>query len=152
MSIALREEARKNELCDSWYKKWKDELTFEELLDKFVNGQAFCAEHNFPSLDFIRRNFTLEQLHKANIYLDEEVEIEGTNGKYVFLGHCTGHIAFHGFTAASVYLRHTSDLLIHIRDNSRVFITLFDQCNCETGDDLTARLRVYERRKKYMKY
>ena len=66
LSVMLREMARsqKTPLCDEWYGKWQDNTDVDELLDKFVSGFDFCVENDYPPLDFIRDNFTKEDLHR----------------------------------------------------------------------------------------
>lgn len=147
LNIALREMARAQGLCDEWYGKWKDEDTLETLFDRYVKGFDFAAEHGYPPLDFARKYFTLDMLHKHNIYLDEEVDVEGAHGYYVFLGKCTGRITFDGFYAAIVYVCHDSNVDVMAANGAKVFVTYHDRSRGRTESDAWSKIKVYDRKK-----
>ena len=148
LNIALREMARSQGLCDKWYNEWSDDSTIDECLDRFVRGFDFVQEKDYPPLDFIRKNFDKELLHKHNIYLDEEVKIDfAKSGYYIFLGNCTGSIEASGFCAVTIYLRHTSKINVISKSAARVFVTFYDQSECTCISDGIGKIRQYDRRK-----
>lgn len=149
LSIALRELAcsQPTPLCAEWTKAWKDDSSIDELLDKYVRGFDFCVKNDYPSLDFCRKHFKKEDLHRHHIYLDEEVNIdEAWNGTYIFLGQCTGRISFDGYAAGMVYLRHSSRVDVASEDLARVFVTMYDDSDCEVQQTYGSRVQLYDRR------
>lgn len=149
LNIALREMARKSGLCDKWYEEWKDDDSIDVCLDRAIRGFDFCVKCDYPPLDFIRENFRKEDLHRHNIYLDEEVDISGAgSGYYVFLGNCTGSIEAHGFSVVSCYLRHDSRVDVTSLGSARLFVSYYDNSSGNTFRDEWGRIRTYDRRKK----
>ena len=149
LSIVLREMARtqRKPLCDEWYGEWKDNCGVDILLNKYVRGIDFCIENDYPSLDFIRRNFKKEDLHRHHIYLDEEVSLnESESGYYVFLGHCTGTAWFTGFVAVTIYMRHDSNIWIDAFDGARVMTMLYDKSKSKSRADRYSRVQTLDRR------
>ena len=153
LSVVLRELAcsQATPLCGEWTEAWKDDSNLDELLDKFVEGQDFCIKNNYPTLEFSRKHFTDKRdvLHKHHIYFDEEVKVEDAeSGTYIFVGACTGTITFKGFAVGTVYLRHTSNIKVCSYDNAKVFVSKYDDSECETDKDPFAFCRVFNRRNK----
>lgn len=150
LSIALREMARVQgkPLCDEWYGMWSDDTDIDGLLDRFVRGFDFCVDNDYPPLDFCRRNFKTEDLHRRKIYLDEEVNItEAENGYYIFLGDCKGRVIIDGFLAVTVYLRHTSVVDVVARNGARVFVTYYDSCSGTVTSDEYSKVKRYLKNK-----
>jgi len=148
LSIALREMARvqPNKLCDKWYESWKDDTDIDTLLNKFIRGFDFCQDNDYPPLEFIRNHFNKSDLHRHNIYVDEEVRIEeATSGHYVFLGKCRAYISFSGFTAATIYCRHESEVDVHSSGSPVVFVTYYDHSKGECVSDGMRKIRRYDR-------
>lgn len=147
LNIALREMARAQGLCDEWYGAWSDDSTIDECLDRYVKGFDFAREHDYPPLDFIRKHFNKESLHRNGIYLDEEVDVEGRHGYYIFLGDCKGRITFDGFYAATVYVCHDSEVDVMAANGAKVFVTYHDKSRGRTESDAWSKIKVYDRKK-----
>ena len=153
LSVVLRELAcnQSTPLCEQWTKEWKDDSDIDTLLDKFIRGQDFCVENDYPTLEFCRKHFAnrLEDLHRHNIYLDEKVAIDHAySGFYVFLGDCTGYISADGFCAATIYLRHNSNIRVTSVGAARVFLHYFDNSDGTTCLVSGGKIRKYYKRKK----
>ncbi len=152
LSIVLRELAcsQKTPLCAEWTEAWKDNSSLDELLEKYVRGFDFCVKNDYPTLEFSRKEFTEKRdvLHKHHIFLDEEVNIEAESGTYIFVGDCSGTITFKNFTVGTVYLRHNTKLTVKADDFAKVFVTMYDNSQCETEKDMYAFCRVFNRRRK----
>lgn len=148
LNITLREMARSCGLCDEWYGQWKDDSTIDECLERYIKGFDFAVKNNWPSLEFSRKNFRKEDLHRHNIYLDDEVDItDGGNGYYVLVGRCTGHIDFKGFKAATVYVRHDSRVTIRASEGARIMVRCYESCNVDCQSDNVSKVVVIDRRK-----
>ena len=139
--------ARGLRLCDKWYGEWSDDSTIDECLERYVKGFDFCVKNDWPPLDFIRRNFRREDLHRHHIYLDEEVRIDGGNGYYIFLGDCKGEINFFGLYAATVYVMHGSNILVRGGEGAKVFVSLYGG-DVMCIDDGWAKVKLYYRNRK----
>ena len=150
LSVCLREMARsqKTPLCDEWYKEWNDETDIDELLDKYVRGFDFIVKNDFPPLDFGRKMFNKEDLHKHNIFLDENVDIKAGNGCYIFLGDCTGRIIAEDTKAVVVYLRHNSKVDVKSTYGSRVSVFYYDSSSGKAEEGVLGHIKTYDRRKK----
>jgi len=148
LSFTLRDMGRSMGMCDKFYNKWVDGISLDAMLDMYAKGFDFCCQKDFPPLDFIRRNFDREDLHRHNIFIDEEVHLKGGNGSYFFLGKCSGDVEFGDFCISDVYLRHTSSLVVHSSSFARVFITLYEDSDCRAIAEDKFNLHIYDRRKK----
>ena len=146
LNVVLREMARGQGLCDSWYSKWSDDDTIDECLDRFVRGFDFCVEHDYPNLDFILRNFRKEDLHRHNIFVDEDIDLGFDGSGYIIcLGDCRGHIELTGLVAVTVYLRHTSSVEVTASEGARVFITRYNESECYCIGNELSTVKVYDR-------
>ena len=151
LSIALREMARvqRTPLCDEWYGEWNDDTPVDVLLDKFVRGQDFCIENDYPPLEFVRKHFHVSDLHRHHIYIDEEVDIrDAESGTWIFLGNCMGKISFSGYSVGTVYVRHGSQVNVSATGSSRVFVSMYEDGYAECSKSGFARFRRYDRRDK----
>ena len=129
LSIVLRELAcsQPTPLCEKWTEEWKDDADIDELLDKFIRGFDFCVKNDYPPLDFCRRNFKKEDLHRHNIFIDEEVQVaDAENGYYVFLGECRGTVWVNGLKAVTIFVRHGSRIDVCAYDGARVQVRYYD--------------------------
>lgn len=152
LNIALREMARANGLCNEWYEAWGDDDSIDLCLERYIRGFDFVQENDYPPLDFIRKNFDIEYLHRHNIYLDEEVSIEADrSGYYVFLGECKGSLTVDGFVAVTVYVRHTANVSVGAFNGSKVFVSYYDKSEGECGHDGWSKCRRYDRREEKQK-
>ena len=148
LNIALREMARNAGLCDEWFGNWKDEDTIDMCLDRFIRGFDFVVKNDYPNLEFIRKNFNVNDLHRHNIYLDEGVIIDDAqNGYYVFLGDCKATLVADGFKAVTVYCRHDSEVNVRAMGGARVFVTYYDQSSGVCKSDEWSHVRRYDRQK-----
>ena len=143
LNIALREMARSNGLCDKWFESWKDDDTIDECLDRYVRGFDFAVKNDYPPIDFIRRNFRKDDLHRHNIYVDEKVDMTIGNGIYIFLGHCTGNVKVEDLVAATLYLRHECDLSVSSVDGAITYVSCYDDSHAMTECDKYSTIKVY---------
>jgi len=144
LSISLREIARsqKTPLCDEWYNNWKDDTSIDELLEKYIKGFDFAVKNDYPSLEFSRKVFDKADLHRHNIFLDENVNVENaSNGYYVFLGNSSGKIIIDGFKAVTVYVRHDSSIDVRAFNGAMVTVFYYDKSTGNTVNDEFSRIK-----------
>lgn len=149
LSNVLREIGRAQGMCNEYYEKWFEDTDMEQMLDMFKSGQDFCIEHDYPSLEFIRKNFDRGVLASHGIYVDEKLDLDITqSGIYIFLGKCNGRVHFREWCAADVYLRHDSDIEIESSDMAKVYINLYENSNIRGRLVNGYSARLYDHRKK----
>jgi len=151
LSVVLRELAcgQATPLCKEWTEAWSDDTDIDELLDKYVRGFDFAVKNDFPPLDFCRRNFDKDDLHRHHIYIDEEVDLEAVeSGYYVFLGTCKGRLVVKDLKAVTVYVRHDSRIDVSAFDGAKVFVTYYDHSSGGCVSDGWSKIKRYNRTKK----
>ena len=133
----LRNEARKLGLCDKWFNEWHEEnYSFQQLIDKFIDGLDFCFVFNFPNTEFIKKYFPKELLRKNSILVDDRWSL--LNPKYaVLLGNSESNIRYNGWTVGSVHLKGISTARILVKDNCHLIINVYDDAGvhiiCESN-------------------
>lgn len=146
LSETLKQQAIGLGLCKPWTEAWGD-CDQQELIDKYVKGIDFCIEHQYPSNDFIKANFERDLLNTNLIFVDEYVDMDmAPSGIYILNGECSGSIRFAPWTAATVYVRHTSNVRIIADDFAKVFVRLYDEAEAVVESDESAVVKVYDRR------
>ena len=146
LNIVLREMAREKGLCDDWYGQWGDDSSIDECLDRYVRGFDFAVKNDYPSLEFCRANFDREDLHRHNIYIDEDIDLLVHNGYYVLLGACRASVIAEGPVAVTVYCRHDSDVEVVASGGARVFVTCYDASHGRCGSvDEISKVKIYNR-------
>lgn len=148
LSQTLKKEAIDRGLCSEWASKWSDSLSQQELIDRYVSGIDFIIQQGeWPTNDFIKTNFDRDLLHKNLIYVDEHIDLkEAPNGVYILNGECSGTLWFNSWAAATVYVRHNSNVTIIADDFSKVFVHVYDEANAEVVELDEAVVKVYDRR------
>lgn len=150
LNSELRQSAVEAGLCDKWQSMWNHTFDKDELIDMFKKGQDFCIINDYPSKEYIRGNFTTIELARNGIYVDENISLGEDrslgNGTYVLLGSCTGTLRFGKWTAATVYLRHDSNVRVEAGAFARISVRLYDNADAETTPDEDARIRIFDRR------
>lgn len=145
-SKLLRALARKNGLCDKWFSEWSDEENDQRLIDKYIKGQDFCIEHNYPPLPMIRSVFSPEILHKNHIYTDGEAYERNPKRYVIALGDSLLNLRFDGFSVATVYARHSSTVSISVYERAIIDVRLFDNAKVEIKHlDARAKLNIFVR-------
>lgn len=148
ISDILKQEAVNLGLCKPWTEAWADNSDQQTLIDKYKKGIDFCIEHQYPSSDFIKANFDRGLLNANLIFVDEYVDMDmAPSGIYILNGECTGRIRFAPWVAATIYVRHSSEITIVAEDFAKVFVRLYDEADVEVDSDESAVVKVYDRRK-----
>ena len=146
LSETLKQQAVDLGLCRPWTEAWGD-CDRQELIDKYKKGIDFCIDKQFPSNEFIKANFDRALLNANLIFVDEHIRLDDApSGIYILNGECSGSIRFAPWTAATVYVRHTSNVRIIAGDFAKVFVRLYDEAEVETEAEESAVVRVYDRK------
>lgn len=146
LSETLKQQAVDLGLYRPWTEAWGD-CDQQELIDKYKKGIDFCIDKQYPSNEFIKANFDRALLNANLIFVDEYLDFDMMpSGIYILNGECSGSIRFAPWTAATVYVRHTSNVRIIAGDFAKVFVRLYDEAEVETEAEESAVVRVYDRR------
>lgn len=145
----LREKAIAAGLCNEWQQKiWNRDLSVTELLTIYKRGIDFSLKQEWFDYDFIKEEFSLDELHENLIYIDEEIDIsDAESGTWVFLGECTGKVTFRDFSVGNIYVRHTSNIKVESEDMSKVFVSIYDDAMAELDTMDCSTGKLYDRRK-----
>ena len=146
----LRDKAVKAGLCDEWQSKiWNRDLSIEELLYIYKKGIDFSVKNKWFSYDFIKKAFQKDELHKANIYLDEEVDLDGSeSGIYVFTGNCNGTLVIDGLVAVTVYVLDSCNVSVKASGGAKVFVSYYHDSSGSCLSDGFSTIKKYMRQKK----
>ena len=127
LSETLKQQAVDLGLCRPWTETWGD-CDQQELIDKYKKGIDFCIDKQYPSNEFIKANFDRDLLNANLIFVDEYLDFDMMpSGIYILNGECSGSIRFAPWTAATVYVRHKSNVTIIADDFAKVFVRLYDE-------------------------
>ena len=143
LSNTLKNRAILLGLCTEWTDGWGNPDK-QELIDKYLHGIDFCIKHDYPSVEFIKKHFEKELLHKNNIFVDEEVHERNLNHIAVFNGKCRGMLMFDGMVCCDIYVRHDSEITIDCTRMSKVFINLYDNAKVKVMQKDVASVYVYK--------
>ena len=146
LSETLKQQAVDLGLCRPWTEAWGN-CDQQELIDKYKKGIDFCIDKQYPSNEFIKANFDRDLLNANLIFVDEYLDFDMMpSGIYILNGECSGSIRFAPWTAATVYVRHKSNVTIIADDFAKVFVRLYDEAEAETEAEESAVVRVYDRK------
>lgn len=147
LSETLKQQAVDLGLCRPWTEAWGD-CDQQELIDKYKKGIDFCIDKQYPSNEFIKANFDRDLLNANLIFVDEYLDFDMMpSGIYIINGECSGSIRFAPWTAATVYVRHKSNVTIIADDFAKVFVRVYDEADAEVIELGEAVIKVYDRRK-----
>ena len=121
-----------------------EKLNHQELINRFVHFIDFIIEkHDFPSNEFIKKNFDKALLAHNNIYVDAEFERRNARQVVVVQGESKGVLLYDGMTCADVYVRHNSEVTIDCSRLSKVFISVYDNAKVNVTQRDGASVYVY---------
>lgn len=148
LSDILKSEAVERDLCQQWQAEWADDSSQQELIEKYKRGLDFIIKQGeWPGNGFIKANFDRELLRANLIFVDEDIDMnDAESGVYILNGECSGTIRFAPWAAATVYVRHTSNVRIIANDFAKVFVRLYDEAGAVVDSDESAFVRVLDRR------
>lgn len=148
LSDILKRQASSLSACHKAMREWPEDGDPQKLIELWKSNIDFALEKDFPSVDFIKANFDQELLNDNLVFVDEYVDMNmAPSGVYVLNGECTGRIKFAPWTAATLYVRHSSNIIVEATDFAKVFVRLYDNASVVDEYDDSASVRIYDRRK-----
>ena len=142
ISEELKNQAIAFNLCDDWTKNWGTPNK-DLLVRRYINGIDFCIQHDFPSVEYIKKHFT-GIAEKYGVYTDEkDLNINKPNIA-ILNGSCDGVITLSDYVSCDIYIRHSSNIRIVIKDHAKAFIRIFDDSNVVVENESDSRVFVYK--------
>lgn len=152
LSIKLREDARRMNLCDKWYNEWDDDTSMQELIEKYIRGNDFCFQHRWPSNSFIKAHFPQEILRKNGILVDDvrsfPVRDEDTRRQiylkdFILLGKSEATIRYSfSKNMCNVWVRDNSKVRVFAKYGAFVVVHLFDNSHADVTTDSVTNATV----------
>lgn len=124
LSHELAKQAKINGICEDWYLILKNEKDIDSLLDMYIKGIDFCLSNDYPSNDFIRKNFK-GKMEAHGIHLDEVIDIVNER-KVIALGKTMGTVEITDYEVSEIFVKNNSELTITASGNSFVMVDIFD--------------------------
>ena len=136
----LAKEAKKKGICEDWHLRLKVTDSVEELIDMYIKGIDFCLANNYPSNDFLRKNYKGKIEHRG-IYIDDQFNLK--NSRFlVSLGNCSGGIEVNGYNVSEVFVKDESSVTIIAKESAFVMVDIFDHASVSVIAHDSARVCI----------
>lgn len=122
----LAKEAKRLNICEEWHDEMQTLGNKKALLQMYVDGLDFCLSNDYPTNDYIRKNFKGE-METFGVFLDDTVDLVNAQ-RCVALGDTKGRIEVNGYGVCEVYAKHNSALNIVAKDSAFIMVDAFDDC------------------------
>lgn len=125
-------------MCDKFKSKWGEgeQKSIKDLCRMFHEGQDFCIEHNFPSVEDIL-SFG-DEPKEYGVYASNGVSKYNTS--VVAVGNAIVDV-FVIDNICDITARHNSTIRLHITGKSLCYVSAYDNCNILVeSKDNTSRL------------
>jgi hypothetical protein len=146
LSELLLNEAVKQGLCQAWQQAWKGDMG--SLMSMYKRGIDFCIEHDYPSLDIIRR-YLKGKTEEYNIFVDTQDEVTLYSDTAVALGDSKLRIWVADYGVLNLYLRHESEVDIFCGPNSIVSVETYENSVLRVHNARKVSVYQYDNSKMY---
>ena len=121
-----------------------EKLNHQELINRFIHFIDFIVDKkDFPSNDFIKKNFDRALLEHNNVFVDSVIEKRNARQVVVIQGKSTGNLFFDGYVTSDLYIRHDSEVTIDCSRMSKIFISVYDNAKVNVIQRGAASVYVY---------
>lgn len=117
----LKQQAISLGLCKQWQDEWGNP-DIAELCNKYIRGLDFCIKHDYPSLDYLERNFK-GKVEKYGIYINDNATVLNQRN-IIANGSCK--LFVEAGVVCDVTIRHTSEIHIVATNNAFVYVSMHD--------------------------
>lgn len=117
-----------------------------EVIQSYIKHIDYCLATNTPNKDFIKENFSEDDLSKNGIYIDNTLYIEN-EFRSIILGACEAEIVIDGYNTSRIYAKHTSKLNIIASGRAHVLVDTLDDAEVKVSccDDAVVIVYLYSR-------
>jgi hypothetical protein len=124
LSKELAKKAKQFNICQEWHDELKMLEDKRAMVRMYLKGIDFCLANDYPSNDYIRRNFS-DIMNEFGAFLDDDIDLVNVK-KCVALGTTKGRVEIDNFSVSEVFIKHESALNIIAKDNAFVMVDVFD--------------------------
>jgi hypothetical protein len=132
--------AIQNKVCQAGADGISTARSVQDLLDMYIKDIDFCLSTNFPTNGDLQR-LAGEYLNQNGVYIDQTFKLSDRSF-IVALGDCSGSIRYDGYSAAQLYVKHSSKVKVTVSGNAKVFIDCFDQSELNVTTSFGAKCLV----------
>lgn len=139
----LAKEAKSKGICKEWHGELKNLTDKREMVAMYVRGIDFCISNDFPSHEYMRKNFK-GIMEDFGVFLDDEIHL--SNAKTcISHGSTSGILEYSGYGVGEVILKDSSKITIKASGDSFVMIDLFDSSvlNVEVSENAKVCINQY---------
>lgn len=140
---ALARQAKSKGICKEWHRELKSLTDKREMVAMYVRGIDFCISNDFPSHEYMAKNFK-GVMEDFGVFLDDEIRL--SNAKTcISHGSTSGILEYSGYGVGEVILKDSSNITIKASGNSFVMIDLFDSpvLNMEVSENAKVCINQY---------
>ena len=130
LSIDLKTMAIHLGLCEEWQSEWREDITRQELLDKYFEGLDFPMRFHWPTNEYIKQNFPQDLLRKNNLLVDDTRSLLNPK-QTVILGESKVIVRVNGHSSSTIYIRDNSSVKFHIKNDAFVIVHLFENAHVD---------------------
>ncbi len=134
----LKQKAIALGLCAEFQAKWSDESSY--LVDMYKTGVTWCLANKYPSLvDMLLYD---ELLAENNVFNSRLVDLFLNGDTYVF-NDCSGKLEINDYNVARAYFGLNSNVKITAKDESYLYLDLYDNTNIQLVVEGNANVTAY---------
>lgn len=136
--IAL--EAKKKGICKEWFAGMLKMRGIKPLCEMYFTGSDWAMEHDFPSVDLLRRFIGNSEKH--GLFTDYTGEIREMQNIALF-GKSRAEIIAKAYDVKEIYIRHKSVVNIRAEDKAYLVINLLDEAKLHLECATSAKAVIY---------
>lgn len=142
----LRTKAIQLGLCQQWQDDWKDDWSKDEMFSKFFEGIDFCIANSYPSVEFIKKYFTKDELIRHNALVDIDRSILNVREAAVF-GSSNVIARYNGRSGGRIYVKDNASLNVIAHNASHVIIHVIGSARVNASCHESARVVIIKHSK-----
>lgn len=112
-------------LCSQYQGLLDRSDTVEKMVRLFIRGIDFCINNDYPTLDFMRKNFKGKSEPYGG-YVDDEITGLRNAPDVVLNGDCKAFLEYGEYSVSRLYVRHGSLARIFVSGHAVLTIDAFD--------------------------
>lgn len=112
-------------LCSQYQGLLERSDTVEKMVKLFFRGIDFCIKNDYPTLEFMRKNFKGKSEPYGG-YVDDEITGLRNAPDVVLNGDCKAMLEYDEYSVSRLYVRHSSHAAVNVSDHAVLTIDAFD--------------------------
>lgn len=123
----LERQAKRFDACAEGRKSLLSITDKRDMVKLYLHHIDFCLMNDYPSNEFIREQF-VGVMEEFGVYLDSKVDATNER-KLVLLGACDVKSEHNEYSVGEMFVKHSSQANIIVRDHAFVMVDAFDDAN-----------------------